>query len=240
MDPKDKQDVLAELRSRHDTLVAEIQPMLEARRSERETFDTRSADTDETKHPTDEERATFAEAETKFNRDLDSRLGELRTLKTRVEQEETLADSLAVAQRSSRGVSFEKLESQREPMVYRQDNQGQHSYFLDLAAHQNQEVRSVPNAKLEGYRDRLERHAKMMGDVMPDRWASRKRDAERQVENAESELRSRHRLGRGELSESPFTRQAQLESMRLQYDLQETRAPSRIVGQGGLLTLAAA
>lgn len=230
----------------------------ESRPSEDEVsrFEARRNHSDEAVRPTEEEIRAFEarvnsgpteEEVRQFNSDhrarrneIDSRMTQLDELGSRIEEQRRLGHSLEVAQQASRGLPFSEITRQREPMTYRQDNQSSVSYFLDLAAMQNMEVRSTPDPRLEGFRERLDRHAKEMADRLPARWEARKAQAEQRIENAEREFRGRVGLGGG-FDVSPFERQAHMRSLAppANPEQMELRAPSRIVGQGGLFTLAA-
>jgi hypothetical protein len=231
---------IGERRTRHDALLAEITPLLTEQRTARSAYEARLAHADSAQHPSEEERTQFAASEERFNESLTAKLAELRNLAEQIERDETFARSLRLAQNASAGtveVGDTRM-TVTEPLTYRRDNQSEFSYFLDLAAHQNQEVRGTPNRKLEGYQERMERHSKEMADIMPKRWQSQKRQAEAAVDQADQDVRSRHGLRKEVLNESPFTRQEQLYMQRReiegrQVDMMESRAPSRIVGQGG-------
>lgn len=184
--------------------------------------------------PSDEDIREFNSAHAARRAAIQEQMDRLAELDEQIQQETTLSRSLELAQQASRGISFSEVNRQREQMTYRQDNQNQYSYFLDLAAMQNMEVRSTPDPRLEGFRDRLDRHAKEMADVLPARWSARKAAAEARVDQAERE--SRGRVGRdGSFEVSPFERQAHMRSLAPggDGDAMEFRAPSRIVGQGG-------
>jgi len=238
-----------------DKLHGEFQARMEGdgRPSEEEVarFEKRRNHTDEDVRPSEEEIRAFdarvnsgpsEEEIEQFNREHQARRSEIRSkmakldeLDEQIEEQRALSHSTEVAQRASRGLEFSEITRQREAMTYRMDNQNQYSYFLDLAAMQNMEVRSTPDPRLEGFRERLDRHAKEMADVLPQRWAARKSQAEAAVDRAENEFRGRVGLGRGGLEVSPFERQAHMRSLAPDPggDAQEFRAPSRIVGQGG-------
>lgn len=183
--------------------------------------------------PTEEEVRQFNAAHTERRNEIKAEMQRLEELDEQIEEQRRLAQSRDVAERASVGLS--SVTAQREPMTYRQDNQNTYSYFLDLAAMQNMEVRSTPDPRLEGFRERLDRHAKEMADVLPDRWRQRKAIAEARVEQAEREFRGRVGKPDGGFEVSPFERQAHLRSLApdLSADGPEMRAPSRIVGQGG-------
>jgi hypothetical protein len=156
-------------------------------------------------------------------------MAEIRALDARIDQQRIIERSRELAEDASRGeVGFTRLSDQREPMTYREDNQRERSYFLDLAAMQIPEVRAKASARMDGYAERLERHAKEMADVLPKRWAGREQRAQELVDGAEVDFRGRARRAGygvpfGGFSDSPFERSARMEQ----------RAPTRIVGQGG-------
>lgn len=214
-------------------------------------FEARRNHTDATVHPTDEEIRAFDERVNsgptdeearQFNAShaerrtaINSQMDRLAELDESIGQQQRLSNSLEVAHRASVGIDFSKITRQTEAMTYRRDNQNQYSYFLDLAAMQNMEVRSTPDPRLEGFRDRLDRHAKEMADALPARWSARKAQAEQRVEQAENATRSRMGISEGGFEVSPFERQAHMRSLAPEAgaDPAEFRAPSRIVGQGG-------
>jgi hypothetical protein len=209
------QGLLKRRKELHESVV----PLIEARREIRTSFDARKADEDETKRPTAEERSTFIADEEQFNEQVAEKLSEIKQLDVRIEQEEAAERSLEIAQRASRP---ESITITHQPLTYREDNQRDRSYFLDLAAMQIPEVRQRASGRIEGYAERLEGHAKEMGSIMPERFAAAERRAQAETDKAEIEFRKR--IGhRGGFDESPFTRNAALES----------RAPTRITGQGG-------
>ena len=238
-----------------DKLHGEFQARMsgEGRPSEDEVsrFEARRNHSDEAVRPTDEEVRAFdarvnsgptPEEVERFNREHDerrsgirSRMTQLDELDEQIEEQRRLGNSLDIAQRSSRGIDFREITRQTEAMTYRRDNQNQYSYFLDLAAMQNMEVRSTPDPRLEGFKDRLDRHAKEMADVLPQRWSARKAAAEQRVDDAERQFRSRYGARDGGLEVSPFERQAHMRSLAPEPGGEPTefRAPSRIVGQGG-------
>src|ERR1700757_1724931 len=83
-------DALAALRKRHDTLLAEVRPLIDERRTARREFEARITVEDESKRPTDEERAEFAAADERFNEQVAGKLDELRALQTQIEQGEAM------------------------------------------------------------------------------------------------------------------------------------------------------
>lgn len=241
-----------------DKLHSEFQARVagEGRPSEDEIarFEKRRNHDDEDVRPSDEEIRAFdarvnsgpsEEEVRKFNDEHQSRrsaisekMTKLDELREQIEEQRSLDTSLTIAQSASRGMDISGLNAitrQKEQMTYRRDNQNQYSYFLDLAAMQNMEVRSTPDPRLEGFRERLDRHAKEMADVLPARWSQRKAVAEQRLEQAEREFRGRYGVPEGGFEVSPFERQAHLRSLAPDAggDAQEFRAPSRIVGQGG-------
>jgi hypothetical protein len=184
--------------------------------------------------PSDDEVRAFNAAHAERRNAIRDLYKQLEEVDENLEEKMREAKSERIAQEASKGVEFSEISRQREPSTYRLDNQNQYSYFLDLAAMQNMEVRSTPDPRLEGFRERLDRHAKEMADVLPVRWAQRKAAAERRVEDAESATRSRLGFRDERFEVSPFERQAHLRSLAPEGgDTTEFRAPSRIVGQGG-------
>ena len=186
--------------------------------------------------PTKDDVTQFESAHVERRNGIRRKMEHLKEIDERLGEQMELDKSRRIAEESSKGIEFNSLDRQREPLTYREDNQNQHSYFLDLAAIQNMEVRSR-DTRLHGYEERLQRHAKEMADVLPARWARRKSEAEERLNQAENEFRNRVGARQTGLEVSPFVRQTHAAAMapeETRDDGQmEMRAPSRIVGQGG-------
>ena len=220
-------DFVAGLLARRSALHAEVKPLIDQRRTVRAEFDARRTAEDEATRPTAEERSAYAAEEEQFNEQIAGALSEIRELTVRIEQEQAARASVEVAQQASRGESL-SVSIIHQPATYREDNQKERSYFLDLAAMQIPEVRARASARIDGYAERLQTHAKEMADILPKRWSERDRAAEHAVDAAEDAFQ--HRAMRAGLirraeriMDSPFERSGRLEA----------RAPTRIVGQGG-------
>lgn len=246
---KDIQTRIAERNKLHEEFRARVEGENRPSEDEVARFEARKNHEDENVHPTDEETRAFdgrmnsgpSDEETRqFNEEHDARRGAVGEMMERLEEmdeqmEEAmkLDKSLGLAQRASAGLVFSNIERQRDPLTYREDNQTDYSYFMDLAAAQNLEVRSNPDPHLTGFQDRLDTHAKEMGDVLPARWEARQHLAEGRIEQAENEFRGRAGLTKGGFEISPFERQTHINALREAKGQLEERAPSRIVGQGG-------
>jgi HK97 family phage major capsid protein len=213
MDP-DEKPLLEQLQEKRAALAAKVEPLIEKREEEHKEFDTRTADEDEARRPTDDERTAFADAETRFDAEVAELAKEINALDLRIERQELVKRGEENAAKASRG----DITVTSEPEVYKRSGEKDSpSYFVDLACRAHPALASKMGPRADGYAKRLEEHSKLVEDVMPKREQQRARRAEAQVENAERETRGRW-LGRSAgFEESPF----------------ERRAPSRIPGQGG-------
>jgi len=213
--PEDNKSLLEQLTERRDRLRDEIADAVEKRASERAEFEQRTADEDEAKRPTDEERQTFADAEKAFGEDHDARMAEYRSLRQRLAEQEIVEERREAAARASRG----EVRVTSEPLTYRRDNAHEISYWRDLAGIQVPAIRAKVRDP-EGALDRLQRHAAEMNVVLPERQKRREQRAQVEIDRAEREFRGSFITGvdkRG-LEESPFERRV---------------TPSRTDGQGG-------
>ncbi len=211
-----------EARRNHDD------PAIRPTEREIEEFEARSSS-----GPSDEEVQRFNAEHVERRRAITEKMNQLNDFTERIEEQSALDHSLEVAQRSNKGLDVTHIESQRDPLTYRADNQNRHSYFLDLAAMTNPDVRAR-DFRMEGFEERLTKHAKEMGDLLPERWSRRKAQAEARVEEAENEFRGRVGLSKGGFEVSPFERRdPNLMQREAELAELEQRAPSRIVGQGG-------
>lgn len=204
---------------RRAELAATIEPLIEARETEEAAFEVRVLDADEAKRPTDEERTAFAEAGRAFSRDNTERMRAIGALDQRIERQELVERGRQIAERASTNDS-PSLQITRQPGVYGGLEQQSASYFVDLLMHANPNARSLLGARADGWDERLQKHAKVAREIMPERERRRDRIAEQRIESAEREFRGTFmskRIRDGGLVSSPF----------------ETRAPSRIDGQGG-------
>lgn len=207
-----------QLVARRAALLDEVEPMIMAREEARSAFETRSAAEDETAQPTDEERTAYDVAERDFNASVAAKQKEVVSLNLRIDQQELIESRRETAASASRREG--RIERQREPATYREDNKNSHSYFLDLAMHMSPEARARGGAKSDGYMERLEKHSKEVADWLPERQQARQRRADEAVDRAEREIRGTIvGMQRRGLDSSPFER--------------EVRAPNRIVGSGG-------
>jgi Phage capsid family len=213
MDPEDK-TLLEQLQEKRAALAAKVEPLIEKREKEHADFETRTKDEDETKRPTDDERTSFAEAETRFDTEVADLTKEIKALDLRIERQELVTRSAEIAAKAGRN----DVTVGSEPEVYRRNGERDSpSYYIDLACRAHPALASKLGPKADGYAKRLDEHSKMIEDVMPKREAQRQRRAEAQIEAAERETRGRWTGRSAGFEESPF----------------ERRAPSRIPGQGG-------
>lgn len=211
----DERTVLDRLTDQRDALLTELQSQIEQRQTQRAEFETRTAAEDEEQRPSEEQRTEFAASEQSFSEQIAERMAEVRVLDSRIEEERALERSRGIAARASSGGGSVSVTS--EPLTYRRDNARETSYWMDLAAQQVPQVRETASAAvLDGYQERLQRHAREMESVIEVRSRERDRLAERRIEAAEQEFRGRYGA-RGAFDASPF----------------ETRAPNRVPGQGG-------
>ena len=228
---EEQRTLLDDLREKRSHLLEDLKPSLEAREAVRaklmadaEAFLARSKDEDDSKRPSDEERAAFAEAEKNyadgedaFKEQTEAIRRQVDRLSQRIDEQQLEELRKAEAARASRA----SVEVVHEPLTYRSDNAHEHSYFRDLASSQLPKVaaslqRTSPDTALK----RLEQHAGEMRVEMPRREKEREARAQRQVDEAEKEFRGSFVSGPGRrgLSESPFERRVN---------------PNRTQGQGG-------
>jgi hypothetical protein len=216
---KPKEGTLLErLLARRSELAAEIEPLVDGREEQRETYVSR-ANSEEFQALEAEARKSEVDAyegeEARFTADLAPKLDELRALDVRIAEQQVIERSRELAQNASRGTS-PSLSVTSEPLTYRQDNQKVNSYWLDLAASQIPQVRQKASGRIDGYQERLDRHAKEMESTIEKRSQERSSRAQAAIDNAEREFRGRVGGAAG-LDANPF----------------ESRAPNRTPGQGG-------
>jgi HK97 family phage major capsid protein len=212
----DERTLLQKMLDRRAELTDEVAPLIEAREKEHEEFEARDAAEKDDEKPSDEERAAFVEAEERFNKDVQAKLKEIKSLDLRIERQELVERGRDLATRASGREAGVALT--RESEVYGRDREAKSaSYYLDLAARMRPDLREHLGSKIEGFQERLEKHGRMMDDILPKRAQQRARAAERQIEHAEMETRGRLGIERRGFDVSPF----------------ERRAPSREPGQGG-------
>ena len=228
----EEKPVLQQRYDRRAALLAEIDPLLNARNEVRVAFQARAAAEAETERPSAEERSTFAAEEETFNERMVGLMSELDTLEAQIAQDERVQSSRDAAQRASAGTgSGVSVSITHQPATYRRDNQRSRSYFMDLAAATVPEARAL--ARSDGYQERLQIHAKEMEDFTVRSRAQREIRSQQVIEQGEVEARGRYGL-RGDLEESPFhrSRWSEMDGLEDRSDL-ESRAPSRVPGQGG-------
>ena len=228
----EEKPVLQQRYDRRAALLAEIDPLLNARNEVRVAFQARAAAEAETERPTAEERSTFAAEEETFNERMVGLMSELDTLEAQIAQDERVQSSRDAAQRASAGTgSGVSVSVTHEPHTYRRDNQRQRSYWMDLAAATVPEARAL--ARSDGYQERLQRHAKEMEEFTIRSRAQREVRSQQALEEGELATRSRYGISGG-LDDSPFhrSRWSQMDGLEDRADL-ESRAPTRVPGQGG-------
>lgn len=203
--------LLDKLRSTRQTKIDEWGKLIDARETERGAFETRAAS--DTK-PTDADVEAFRAAEVAYKETSDGMEADIRALDERVRVQEDV-----VARRAAAAAAdiIQDLHV-AEPLTYRQDNQGDHSYFRDMAVKFDRQAASrIQNS--EGVQERLQRHAQEMDVEMPKVAAEKQRRANAQIEKAEVEFRGSFYGGaRRGLNSSPFERRVN---------------PNRTDGQGG-------
>jgi hypothetical protein len=213
--------VLDGLKDRRAEISAEWDKLIEDREKERQEFEARTADEDESKHPTDEERDAYGSAEEEFrtaSAEFERQFGEFDE---RIKLLQGKAERRKVA-----GEHSTDAEVVSEPQVYRRDNAHEFSYWKDLVG-TNRELRAVtqlPNGETWTQADeRLKRHGKQMDEIAPAKEARAQREAERQIEEAEGEFRGSMGLERRALEVNPFQK----------HGIEQRVAPSRAPGAGG-------
>jgi hypothetical protein len=213
----DERSLLEKMFDRREELQGEIEPLIEGREKERAEFEKRDqAEKDEDK-PTDDERAAFVEAEEQFNKQMQRKAKEIKSLDLRIEQQELVQSGRDIATRASEREA-NQIVILREPEVYGRHREAKSaSYYLDYAARMRPDLREHLGSKIDGFEERLEKYGNMMDELLPKRDAQRKRVADRQIERAEKETQARLGVQYRGLDVSPF----------------EKRAPSREPGQGG-------
>jgi HK97 family phage major capsid protein len=200
------------LRAKQADEVSSLATFVEKREEARDAFEKREKSEDA--KPSDEERSAHAVAEEEFNSEFDRRDKTIGSLDRRVAEAEVVERRRQDAARASTGSATVTS----EPLTYRSDNAGDHSYFRDLAARQSPTF-AGQTADAAASFERLERHAKEMRVEMPRRDKERERRAAVQVDDAERSIQRSLGSPRG-LAETPF----------------ETRVnPNRTDGQGGYL-----
>jgi HK97 family phage major capsid protein len=214
----DERSLLQKMLDRRAELAGEVDPLIEEREKEHAEFEAREAAEKDEDKPTDEERTVFIEAEEAFNKRVQANLKEIKSLDFRIERQELVEHGRELATRASEREASTSVVITHEPEVYGRHREAKGaSYYLDLAAKMRPDLRSELGSKIDGFAERLEKHGKMMDELLPKREQQRKRVAERQIERAEMETRGRLGIQRRGLDVSPF----------------EKRAPSREPGQGG-------
>jgi hypothetical protein len=211
--------VLDGLKDQRAKISADWDTLIEDRETARQEFEARLNDEDETKHPTDEERDAYNQAEEEFRTNSKSFEDEYGQFNERILTLEGKAERRKVAEEHS--VTVEKV---TEPQVYRADNAHDISYFRDLiGTERSLRGRYQPEGGWGAAEERLRKHGKMMEEVVEVREAKAKRDAEIQIEQAEGEFRSDMGIRQRGFEASPFEKRA----------LENRANPSRQPGAGG-------
>jgi HK97 family phage major capsid protein len=173
--------ILQQLRAKRTDELNALGALIEARSTERDAFEARSAETSESK-PSDEERSAFAVAEEAFEADFTKREDAIKHLGQRIAEQEMLEQRRADAA----AASVADVSVTSEPLTYREDIGMTVSYFKDLASRARPGELGDPVAAEE----RLQRHAKEMEVEIPKREAERTRRAQVLVDRAERDATS--------------------------------------------------
>ena len=205
--------LLEKLQAKRAALAEKVEPLIAKREEARGLRGAMSPRrTTRSRPPRSAPRSSAAEKE--FREEVKPLLKEIKSLDLRIEQQELIERSKELAAKAS-GPSVVVT---REEETYRDGDKDSPSYFVDLAAHLNPNIRSKHGTRADGFAERLEKHNRQMQDVLPRSARRRDRRAERQIEAAENSRPasvSRRMRSRG-FETSPF----------------EKRAPSRLDGQG--------
>ena len=203
----DKPSLLEDLRSKRDTIMADWNKLIDEREAALTALEAREETTE------DDTKADEA-AELDFRAASEDLEGQIAALDERISTQEKKAERLKNAERSA----ISGVESVKEPLVYREDNQNEHSYMVDICS-TDPKLAQAMITDARAARERIVRHGKQMEEVIPQREEQRAREAEAQMEQAEREFRSsfKGRVSQRELV-SPFEKRV---------------SPSRAPGQGG-------
>lgn len=215
--------VLDGLKGQRADISTKWDELIDSREKARTEFEARMNDDDESKRPTDEERDAFKLAEEEYRAANDDMERQFNELNARVDTLTKRAERRKVADSHESGLEFDRIESMKEPFVYRQDNANEFSYFRDLiGSERSWRGRITPDGGWNAADERLQRHGKMMEETVEVREKAAQRAAEDQIHAAEREFRTSIGMG-GELTSSPFERRA----------FEQRANPSRAPGAGG-------
>jgi hypothetical protein len=228
MPPKLEPTLLDKLLEQRATRVDEWSADINAFEEQRGVFETRLAEADETKRPTEEERNAFDVAKATFIADCDQRQAEIQEFDRRIADQKEIVRRRQEAADAHKDVVTDGDIS--EPMTYRRDNgRGMNgvSYFRDLACSMVDGASFSSTTKSQSI-ERLDRHRAEMEVEVPKRIAAAEERARRKVALAES------RGATDEPMYDPFHRGAV-------YNPVEKRVePNRTDGYGGFQEMAAA
>jgi|HubBroStandDraft_6_1064221.scaffolds.fasta_scaffold00417_11 hypothetical protein len=213
--------VLDGLKDQRAEIASKWDELIDSREQARTEFEARLKDEDESKRPTDEERDAFNLAEEEYRAANDDMERQFKEIDARVDTLTKRAERRKLA--DDAGLEHEEIESQKDPLVYRQDNAQEHSFFKDLIGSENSlRGRFMPEGGWSAADERRAKHGKQMEDTVESREAAARRAAEDQTEAAEREFRKSLGL-RGGLTQSPFEMRA----------FEQRANPSRAPGAGG-------
>lgn len=223
--------LLDQLRALRKEKLDALGAFIEARQTARGEFDKRTKAFEDTKDPTDEQRAAFDTvrsgedaAEAAYLAEFDRREAEIDSLDRRIKEQKALNRQRRAAARASANET--RVDVRSEPLTYREDlsREGRQSYFADLAFVTGpSELSGRPEA--HDARERLNKHRAEMEVELPKRALQRERRAQKQVDEAERSFRKSFAPGmnvRGGLDATPFERRVN---------------PNRTDGQGGYVTV---
>ena len=176
----DDRPLVDQLRGRHAELVADLEKLLEDRKTARTSaVDARSAlDTDEARTAHDE---TEHAAEEAFRAAFAAKERECDDVRAQITQEEEVAQRKADA-----AAHAPVIRVTHEPLTYRKDNQSDFSYWADLAANHSDKLAGAfrQRTNRDDSRARLTRHAQEMDVLSEERRKAREQRALKVVEEA--------------------------------------------------------
>lgn len=211
--------VLDTLKDQRAEISTEWDKLIEDRETERQEFESRTNDEDESKRPSDEDRDAYKLAEEEFRTDSKEFERQYGELDERIAVLKGKAERRKVAEQHSPTV-----EQVIEPQVYRKDNAHEISYFRDLVGSERSwRGKFAPDGGWAAADERIATHGKMMEDVIEVREKQATRDAERQIQDAEGEFRQGMGFRQRGFDASPFEKRA----------LEQRVNPSRAPGAGG-------
>lgn len=214
--------VLDGLKDRRAEISTEWDKLIEDREGQRQEFEARLNDEDESKRPSDEDRDAYKQAEEEFRSASKTFEDEYKQFDERIGTLEGKAQRLKVSAEASRGHDTDRVEG--EPFVYRQDNAHEVSYYRDLiSTERSLKGQLTPDGGWGPAEERIHKHGQMMEKVIEERAAQTERESTRQIEDAEGEFRQGMGIRKRGFDASPFERRA----------LEQRVNPSRAPGAGG-------